>query len=71
MLAVTAGGPAAEAGILVGDIVLALDGEPLESPEELLDLLQIKGAGHHAGLRVLRASSIAEIAVTIGQRQQR
>jgi len=71
VLAVTAGGPAAEAGMLVGDIVLALDAEPLESPEELLDLLQIKGAGHHALLRILRASSIAEIAVTIGQRPQR
>jgi S1-C subfamily serine protease len=71
VLAVTSGAPAAEAGMLVGDIILSLDAEPLESPEELLDLLQVKGAGHHATLHVLRASSMTEIPVTIGQRPPR
>ena len=32
-------GPAAQAGVIVGDIILALDGHPIGAPEDLLDLL--------------------------------
>src|SRR6266550_3228399 len=39
VVGVSAGGPAAQAGMLVGDLILALDGHAITAPEELLDLL--------------------------------
>ena len=32
-------GPAAQAGVIVGDIILRFDGDPISAPEDLLDLL--------------------------------
>jgi S1-C subfamily serine protease/DNA-binding CsgD family transcriptional regulator len=44
VVAVRDGSPAADAGILVGDILVALDGTALTSPEDLLDLLALREA---------------------------
>ncbi len=60
--------PAAQAGMLVGDIVLALDGRPIESPEDLLDLLIGERVGRPATLQVLRGGAVADVTVTIGER---
>ena len=69
VVAVTAGSPAAGAGLLVGDIILALDDHPIESPEDLLDLLVGDRVGRSASLRVLRGGTARDIVVTIGQRE--
>lgn len=61
-------GPAAKAHILIGDIVLALDGTPIASPEDLLDLLTGSRVGHTAVLKLLRGGSPTEVTVTIGSR---
>jgi S1-C subfamily serine protease len=68
VLAVTPGGPAASAGVLVGDVLIAFDDTPLESPEELMDALIAAGAGHDARLRVLRGASVVDLRVTAGER---
>lgn len=65
---VASGGPAASAGLLVGDVILSLDGDPVASPEDLLDLLTGSRVGHTATLQLLRAGAPAEITVTIGAR---
>lgn len=65
---VGAGSPAAAAGILVGDLIVALDGEAIESPEDLLDRLAGDRVGRQALVRVLRGGSAADIPVTIGER---
>ena len=65
---VAEGSPAARGGVIVGDIVLALDDHAVESPEDLLDLLVGDRVGHAATLRVLRGGAIADVAVTIGER---
>jgi S1-C subfamily serine protease len=70
-LTVTPGGPAAQAGVLVGDVLLALDQTPIESPDELMDLMMRTGAGHSAQLRVLRGTTPTELNVTIGERPAR
>lgn len=67
-IAVTPGGPAAGAGVLVGDILLTLEGTPIESPEELLDLLMTIGAGRSARLSVLRGGALMEFTVSVGER---
>src|SRR5438105_3014641 len=45
---VTAGGPAAAGGLLVGDIITELDGQPVVSAEDLFDLL----SGDRVGRRI-------------------
>ncbi len=68
IVGVTDGSPAASAGMLVGDILLALDGHPLASPEDLLDLLPGDRIGRAAQLQVIRAGAPVTVAVTIGER---
>jgi S1-C subfamily serine protease len=68
VVAVTSGSPAAAAGVLIGDVLLDLDGHAIESPEDLLDLLAGDRVGRQATLRVLRGGTPVELAVTIGER---
>jgi S1-C subfamily serine protease len=68
---VTPGGPAAQAGMLVGDILLAVDQTPIESPEELMDLMMATAAGHNARLQLLRGAAPTELTVKIGERPAR
>jgi len=68
VVGVTAGGPAEAAGILVGDILLQIDDHPLESPEDLLDLLAGDRVGRPAALRVLRGGATVDVTVTVGER---
>jgi S1-C subfamily serine protease len=60
--------PAAAAGLLVGDIVLAVDGAPIESPEDLMDVLFGMSIGQGALLRLLRGGHTMELPVTVGTR---
>jgi len=68
VVGVTAGSPAAAAGVLVGDLLLEFDGHPVEAPEELLDLLLGDRVGRAVTLKVLRGGGAAELTVTVGER---
>jgi S1-C subfamily serine protease len=68
VVGVTADSPAAAAGVLVGDVLLAFDGQPVVSPEDLLDLLAGDRVGRAVTLRVLRGGAAAEVTVTVGER---
>jgi S1-C subfamily serine protease len=65
---VSAGGPAARAGLLVGDVIFAFDGATIESPEDLLDLLVGDRVGREATLQLLRGGAPRDIVVTVGER---
>jgi S1-C subfamily serine protease len=60
--------PAARAGILIGDVILAVDGQTIGSPEELLDWLTGDRVDKTATLRLLRGGKPTEMSVTIGER---
>ena len=60
--------PAAEAGLLVGDLLLSLDGVVLSSPEDLLDLLVGDRVGRPLTLRVMRGGSAVDVSVTAVER---
>ena len=68
VVAVTSGSPAATAGVLVGDVMLAFDGKPVESPEDLLDLLVGDWVGRAVPLRILRGRDSVDLSVTVGER---
>jgi S1-C subfamily serine protease len=68
VIAVNRDGPAAKAGLLVGDLILALDGQPITTPDDLLDLLTGDRVGKAATLRILRGGAAKEVPVTVGER---
>jgi len=68
VVGVTPESPAAAAGLLVGDLVVDFDGQPVASPDDLLDLLHAVGAGRQTTLRVLRAAGALELSIRVGER---
>jgi serine protease DegQ len=70
VVGVTSGSPASAAGVLIGDLLLEFDGHPVESPEELLDLLLGDRVGRAVPLKVLRGGALTEMTVTVGERPQ-
>ncbi|HEV7517018.1 MAG TPA: trypsin-like peptidase domain-containing protein [Thermoanaerobaculia bacterium] len=68
VIAVQPGGPAEQAGVLQGDVLLSLDGHPLGDMGELQSLLGEERAGKEAALRLSRAGEVREIKVTLGAR---
>jgi serine protease Do len=65
IIAVEAGGPAEAAGILVGDALLAVDGRPVRSAEQLVRLLNRAGtAGQQRSLEALRGGQRITILLT-------
>ena len=68
IVGVTPGSPAAAAGLLVGDILLTFDGQPIRSAEDLLDLLVGDRVGREVKASVLRGGAPIEVAVAVGTR---
>jgi S1-C subfamily serine protease len=68
VVGVSAGSPADAAGVLVGDLVTDFDGHPVESPEDLLELLVGDRVGRNVVLRVLRGEAVEELRLTVGER---
>jgi S1-C subfamily serine protease len=70
VVALSADGPAARAGVFVGDLVTGLDGHAVSSPGELFDLLLGDRVGRQVPLRILRGGTEIELPLTIGERQK-
>ena len=68
VVAVKDGSPAADAGLLVGDILLSLDGTPLTGPEDLLDLLRGDRVGSTVELHLLRGGSPTTVKSQVAER---
>jgi len=68
VIAATPGEPAAAAGVLVGDIILSLDGRTVATTDDLLGLLTGERVGQTVPLRVLRGGAARELPVTVGER---
>lgn len=64
-------GPAQKAGLLVGDIITALDGAPLARPGDLERTLDPDSVGRPVRLGIVRGGKQQEITVTIGDRDPR
>jgi S1-C subfamily serine protease len=68
VVAVSEDGPAAAGGILLGDIILELDGQAVTSVDGLLSLLSGARVGRAVSVRVLRGGALQELTVTVGER---
>lgn len=68
VVGVSTDGPAARAGVLVGDVIASFDGAPVDSPEEVFDLLAGSRAGRAVAVRMLRGHAARDVTVVVGER---
>lgn len=66
-----AGGPAEQSGLLLGDILIALDGHEVGDPADLMAALGGERIGRPVELRLLRGGELKTVAVTVGERPAR
>jgi S1-C subfamily serine protease len=71
VLSVEPDAPAARAGVLVGDVVFAIDGQPVDSPEQVVDLLGGSAVGRVLALDLVRGGARSRADVTVGERPRR
>lgn len=64
---VVEGGPAEKAGVKMGDVILSLDGEPLDDPKDLPRMVAASKAGSELALTVLRNGKQKKLNVEIGR----
>lgn len=62
---VTKGGPADLAGIVAGDVILAIDGRPVTDPDELVVAIRAKAPGDAVLLRVRSGSEVRDVRVVL------
>lgn len=67
---VQAGSPAA-AGLVIGDVILALDGHAIADPIELRRLLRAERIGQRITARVVRGGQARDVELTVGERPRR
>lgn len=68
IMGVAKDGPAAQAGVLTGDILVTLGGEPVSRPASVAQRLGPEAVGHPIELRLLRAGKTLSLAATVAVR---
>ena len=66
---VASGTPAEQGGVLIGDILIGLGGQPVRDTDELQRLLGPDRVGQATPLRIIRGGEMREISVTVGERE--
>jgi S1-C subfamily serine protease len=70
VVAVSPAGPAEAGGVNVGDVVVAVDGTPITSADDLLDRLSATRAGETMRLSTVRGGTPRELSLVVGSRPQ-
>jgi S1-C subfamily serine protease len=68
VVGITPSGPAESAGVNVGDLIVAVDGKPISSSEELLDHLSGRKAGETVTVSTLRGGTGREVRIGVAER---
>jgi S1-C subfamily serine protease len=71
VLSVEAGGPAAQAGVLVGDIFVALGDKNVADTDDVQLALETVGVGQSIQAGLLRGGESTRIPIVVGERQRR
>ncbi|TDE97683.1 PDZ domain-containing protein [Occultella glacieicola] len=66
---VTPGGPADAAGLEAGDVIVAIDGEPVTTADELIVKIRAHAPGDVVTLTLLEDGSERDIEVTLGEQE--
>jgi S1-C subfamily serine protease len=70
IVAVAPGGPAEKGGILLGDIIVTAEGASIQSMQSLQAFLDSENVGKSISLQVVRGGQLANLSVTVGEKQQ-
>jgi len=62
------GGPAKAAGLHLGDIITAWDGDAIEGPRDIIRRLGAESVGTTVALSLLRGGTTQQANVTVGER---
>jgi len=65
---VTEGTPAAKAGMLDEDVILAIDGEEIEDPGDLVDTVSRRHPGERVEVRIWRQGKEKTLGIVLGER---
>ena len=68
VLHVEPGGPAEKAGIVLGDVIVELQGKPALDPEHIQDLLASTKVNDKVVTTVIRGGAPLELSITLGER---
>jgi len=60
---------AGRAGLLLGDVIVAVEGKGVASPGDLLPFLEEDRIGQSLSVRIVRAGEARDVAVTVGARE--
>jgi S1-C subfamily serine protease len=71
IVAVEPASPAEKAGLLIGDVLLTLDGVPVGDTADIQALLGPERVGTAVSASIIRAGALAERLITIGERPHR
>jgi S1-C subfamily serine protease len=67
-LSVEPDGPAAKAGLVIGDILVAFDSKPVADTDDVQAALGADSAGKTLRASIVRGGELREVSVTIGER---
>jgi len=65
------GGPADSGGVLLGDILLDMDGQAFNDLDDVYEALARKGAGQEVNTTLIRAGQRQQLTIRIGDRPSR
>ena len=69
VVSVEAGSPAEQGGVLLGDLVLALGGQPVTDAQTLRAQLGAERVGQPLTIKVVRGGEPAEVTIAVGERE--
>lgn len=67
LVQITPGGPAAKAGMLVGDVIVAANGKPVQSYDQLVVLVQALNPGDKLSVTYFRGAAKKTATITLGK----
>ena len=71
IVSVESDAPAAKAGLLLGDVLIAVDGKRLESFDQLLDMVGSEAVGKRVKIEIVRGGAKRTVDLEIGERPRR
>jgi S1-C subfamily serine protease len=63
-------GPAEKAGVLIGDVLIALDSTPVSDTGDVLAMLKSERVGKTISAQIIRGGTLIELAIAVGERPQ-
>jgi len=55
-------------GIVIGDILVSLAGQPISRPENVQPHLQAENIGKSLGAKIVRGGAVRDVSVIVGER---